>query len=326
MALLILAIVTFVFLSGVLAAVDAAVLSVTGPEVHELILNGKWGSRQLRQVKDNLTRAVAVIVIVTNTINVLGPILVSRQAFDLFGVGAIGIVTATLTLATIVFSEVIPKAIGTHYAPLISRLAAPAIQVIGLCLYPLVIALAWFSNLFRTGTRRIGTEDQIRSLAAIGRRAGYIESDEGRLIHRAFVLNDRSAADIMTPLAEVIGLQMSDTIAGAADQVRECEYSRYPLFGASPDDVRGVVMIRDILEAVAEDRGEAPITAIVRTCPSVDAGLRSDDLLALFREQHTHLAVVQEAGRTLGVVTLEDVLEQLVGEIEDERDVEDRAP
>ena len=123
----------------------------------------------------------------TNTINVLGPILVSRQAFDLYGAESIVAITAVLAFGTIIFSEIVPKALGAHYAPLIARFSSPPILVGRYLLYPLVVGFAWLSKQFTKGTRRIGTEDQIRSLVRIGHLAGYIESDEGQLIHRVFL-------------------------------------------------------------------------------------------------------------------------------------------
>ncbi len=321
MLTLLIYIVVFILISGLLAAVDAAVLSITRPEIEEMDQKEQWGAAQLRIVKLQITRSLVVIVIATNTTNVVGPILVSQYAFERYGPGVFGAITLCLTLGTIVFSEIIPKAIGSHYAPFIGRVAAPTIRALGYAMYPLVIGLAWLSESMTKGTRRIGTERQIRALTTIGRKAGYIEGDEGRLVHRAFILNDRSAADIMTPLPQLVGFQAETSIQQAAAVTRSREYSRYPVFGATKREVKGVVIGRDILLGVADEKGDQPVSSLLRPCPVVDASQRSDELLLLFRDRHTHLAVVQKEGETVGVVTLEDVLEQLVGDIEDEKDI-----
>jgi putative hemolysin len=317
---IVLAVIVFLALSGLMAAVDAAVLSVSRPEIEVLIQEKKWGSRRLGQVKKEISQSVVVIVILTNTINVLGPILVSRQAFDLYGAESIVAITAVLALGTIVFSEIVPKALGAHYAPLIARISAPAILIGRYLMYPLVVGFAWLSKQFTKGTRHIGTEDQIRSLVRIGHLAGYIQSDEGQLIHRAFVLNDTTAGEIMTPLNRVKALGAVFTIKQAAAEVCRSEYSRYPVFGQSTDDIQGIVLSRDVLKATL-DRSSDPLSSITRSAVIVDAQIKSDKLLTLFRDQHVHLAIVQDLGKTVGVVTLEDVLEELVGEIEDEKDV-----
>lgn len=322
MTILILLIAAFVALSGLMAAVDAALLSVTMPEVHELVIKKKSGAQALRSLKSKLTPAVVVIVILANTINVLGPIVVSQHAVSTFGPGVLGAITVVLAIGTIVFSEIIPKAVGTRYAPTISRLAAFPVRILQTLFYPLIFVLEGLSRFFTSGQRRIGTEEQIRSLTTIGRRAGFIEQDEGRMIHRAFVLNDKTAADIMTPLDRVVSIRASDTIEEAAAKVKPARYSRFPVFGDSPNDVVGIALIRDLLEAAAEGRRHASVQTIVRPVVQVTSDTRSDALLLIFRRRHIHMAIVTDASKTVGVVTLENVLEELVGEIEDERDVE----
>lgn len=319
---LLLTILAFIVLSGLMAATDAALLSVTTPEVDELADQNKRGGRSLKSVKQELTRALVVVVVLTNTVNVLGPVIVSQQAVSALGPASLPLITVVLALGTIVFSEIVPKAIGTRYAPTIGRLTAFPIRVLQMILYPIIRLLESVSRLFASGSRRIGTEAQIRSLTKIGHQAGFIEGDENRMIQRAFVLNDRTAADIMTPLDRVVSVQASMNMDEAVAVARHTRFSRFPAFGTSPNDVRGVVMVRDAMGAVVDGRGSDPIESIVRPVLNVEPNTRSDFLLLLFRRHHMHLAVVHDGAKTLGVVTLENVLEELVGEIEDERDVE----
>jgi len=319
---LVLCIAAFIVLSGLMAMVDSAVLSVSLGEVEEMVLRKKWGALALQIISQRITRALVIIVLITNTINILGPILAGKKAIDLYGDAVIGVITAVLTFGTIVFSEIIPKSLGTHYAPLIARASAPFILVLVYGLYPVVIALEWISNLLKSGQRRIGTEAQIRSLVTIGRRAGYIESDEGQLIHRVFILNDKTAADVMTPLKDIVGVDAAATVAQVAQRVLGHVYSRHPVFGKSIHDIKGMVMSRDILEALSEGKELESVSTIVRPALTVPANMRSDELLVLFRDRHIHMAIVQHLGKTFGLVTLEDVLEELVGEIEDEKDAE----
>lgn len=318
---LVLCVFTFIALSGLMAAVEAAVLNVSHGEVEELRLQGAWGAEALGKITARITQPLVVLVIFTNTINVLGPVLAGHKAIQLYGDAAIGVITVILTLGTIFFSEIIPKSLGSHHAPLISRISAPVIRVLIVSLFPLVVALEWLLDLMKSGERRIGTEAQIRSLTDLGRREGYIESGERTLVQKAFLLNDKSAADIMTPLTDAIAVQETATVREAASHVFEHAYSRYPVFGKSPDEVIGLVMSRDILEALTKGKDRDPVSMISRPGLVVSADMRADQLLVRFRNEHIHLAVVQDQGRTVGLLTLEDVLEELVGEIEDEKDV-----
>ena len=124
----------------------------------------------------------------------------------------------------------------------------------------------------------------------------------------------------MTPLKNVVAVEETTTIVEAAACVFRHAYSRSPVFGASPDDVIGLALSRDILEALSNGKDQDPVSTICREILTVPAGMRSDELLVRFRDEHIHLAVVQDKQKTAGLVTLEDVLEELVGDIEDEKD------
>ena len=124
----------------------------------------------------------------------------------------------------------------------------------------------------------------------------------------------------MTPLKDIVGIDDGSTVRKAAEHVLRYEYSRYPVFGKSMHDVSGIVMSRDILEALTEGKDVQQVSSLVRQCLVVPATIQSDELLVRFRDKRIHLAIVQNGGKTVGLVTLEDVLEELVGKIEDEKD------
>ncbi len=269
-----------------------------------------------------LNRSIITIVVWNNGINIIGSIVVGQLSIRLFGDALLAVITTALTFGIIVFAEIIPKALGIRYAESIAVYAAPLLLVLTTVMFPVVVALEWLTNIFHRGERKIGTEEQIRSLVTIGRRRGHIESDEGQLIHRAFILNDKRAGDIMTPLKDIVGLEEADTIREAATKVFNHTFSRYPVFGASIHELVGIAMSHDILEALAQGKDTQKINTILREGLVVKSALRSDRLITLFRDKHIHLAIVQSDGHTVGLVTLEDVLEELVGEIEDETDVE----
>ena len=153
-----------------------------------------------------------------------------------------------------------------------------------------------------------------------GGDAGHIHKAEGELIHRVFVLNDRRARDLMTPRKDVIGIRADASIREAVGDVSKHAHSRYPVYGENVDHIRGLVMSHDLFEAVGAGKEDQPVSSIIRDVIMVPGEMRSDALLMLFRKRHVHMAVVLEGNKTAGIVTLEDVLEELVGEIEDERD------
>jgi CBS domain containing-hemolysin-like protein len=311
----------FITISGFFAMIDAAVLNVTPAEVEVMINKKKLGAKELKFLLRHTTRAIIVIVICTNVTNILGPILAGQKAVTLFGSNAIGYMTAFLTFATIIFSEIIPKSIGAHHAPRISRRVAPLLLLLITVLYPLVFVLERIVRLFKSGKRKVGTEEQIRALANIGGGAGHIDADEQDFIHRAFVLNDRKVREIMIKGDHMKCISAEKTIEQAAKTVFHHHFSRYPVIGSSINDTRGYVLSRDILSAMADGKGTALITPLIREILTVDADLPCDSLLNILRNNAAQLAMVREQKQIVGLVTLEDVLEQLVGEIKDEGDI-----
>lgn len=321
---LVLVIVVILILSGFFSGAEAAIVSLTDPEVHSLHDRKVLGSSFLARVHKHLNRSVITIVVWNNVVNIVGSIMVGQIVIALYGDALLAVITTGLTFGIIIFSEIIPKAIGIHYAERIGLMTAPFILLLTTVMLPLIVLLEWVTNLFKHGERKVGTEAQIRSLVTLGRRAGHIESDEGQLIHRAFILNDKKAEDIMTPLKDIITVNTEDTIGEAWQKVDHEAYSRMPLIGTSVHDILGMVIKQDVLQALYEKRGGDPIDSLSRDILTVKSDMRSDELIALFRDKNIHQAVVQDSeDHTIGLVTLEDVLEELVGEIEDETDVED---
>lgn len=320
---LVIVIAVILLLSGFFSGSEAALVSIADAEVHALVHRKTVGSTVLSRVHKNLHRSVIAIVVWNNIVNIAGSIFVGQMVITLYGDAVLAVITTALTFGIILFSEIIPKAIGIHYAERIAILSAPIVLVLTTLMLPIIVVLDYITELFKKGERKVGTEAQIRSLVTIGRKLGHIESDEGQLIHRAFILNDKTAADIMTPLKDIAALTLEDTIEAAWQKIEGRPHSRYPIFGISMHEVKGMIIKQDVLQSMYEKKSDETVETIIRDVLTVDATMRSDELIALFRDKNIHLGVVQENDHTVGLVTLEDVLEELVGEIEDETDVED---
>lgn len=311
-------IISFVAASGLLSMLDAALLSVTHAEVEEVKARGLWGAMALVRVHSRITRAVIIIVILTNAVNILGPTVIGVRTALLYGSQWIGLLTALLTALTILFSEIIPKVLGTRYAPTIVRYTAPVILVLDLLFTPALALLELAVKPFRRGNRPTGTEEQIRALVRIGAMQGFIEEGERHLIQRTFVLNDKTAADVMVPAGKFASIPSTTTIREAAALAAQWPHHRYPVL----DDAgraSGFVMSRDILQSLVAGRGEESVTTILHEPLLIPPAMPADDILQLLRDQRLHLAIVQKDHTVVGIVTLKDVLEELVGEMRDER-------
>jgi len=282
----------------------------------------KKGSASLVAVKENMRRPITVIVIFNNIFNIVGSMFVGIIASQVLDSAWIGAISAILTFLIIVFGEIIPKSIGENYAEKISLIAAKPLILATKIFFPFI----WFierATVYFTKKHKIVSEEEIRILSHLGHLEGSIEKDEKEMIHKVFRLNDLVAKDIMTPRTVVVALDGDKTLEELEEKIYSLTHSRLPVFHKSIDKIIGVCHQRNLLIALGKDQKKIKVSEFRHEVTFVPEDMKADELLALFQKQRCHIAIVaDEFGGIAGLVTLEDVLEQLVGEIIDETDVE----
>jgi CBS domain containing-hemolysin-like protein len=310
------------FSSALASCVEAALFSTSMVRVRQLAEGGSGSAVTLLRIRENMGRPISTIVVFNNIANIGGSIIIGDLATTVFGSAWIGAFSAGLTLSVIIFAEIIPKNLGERYAESIALFAARPLAALTLLFTPVV----WLIERLVApiiGTRKLPTtnEAEIRLLARIGQQEGMIERDESEMIERVFRLNDTVASAIMTPRVSMTCLHADETIYSVRDQVLQSAHSRLVAIGETIDEVRGIALRHELLGALLEGRGAEPVAAVMRPPNLVPASVRADRLLEVFRQTRQHIAVViDEYGGVAGVVTLEDVLEVLTGEIVDETD------
>jgi CBS domain containing-hemolysin-like protein len=223
----------------------------------------------------------------------------------------------------LIFGEIIPKSYAASHAKKFAIFAAPFLHMLQLLLFPFVVIFEWITNI--VAGKDMGdtvSEAELRALAKVSTEQGTIESDEGRMIERLFQFNDITAEDIMTPRVHIEYIEDTTTIDEATEIIINHPYTRYPVFHETRDTIIGFVHARDVLLAHHKDQEDDPIKGILHPIMSVPKQMRLDALMEEFQKRQTHMAVVvDEYGGTEGIVTFEDVIEELVGEIADEHDI-----
>jgi CBS domain containing-hemolysin-like protein len=246
-------------------------------------------------------------------------------ATEWFGSMGPGIAVGALTVVILIFGEITPKSLATRYSERISLFIAPLLHGLMRLIFPLV----WFFGQFTTwiyeitGVHRdpMVTESELISMAGHGVEEGTIEHDERQMIERVFNFHDICAGDVMTPRSRVFALPSTLTVAEALPEARRWRYTRIPIFEELPDEIRKVVYLRDILDACAEGNIDTVLRKISHDPLFVPENQPIDELFTELRSKKRRLAVVvDEYGLVQGIVTLEDLLEELVGEIYDESD------
>ena len=327
-----LAVLVLLTVSAIASGTEAAIFAVPLGKVESFVEEKKRGARALQSIKKNMVQAITTIVIINNIANIVGSIMVGGMAAKVLqdkGIGpvsGVAIFSGLLTFMVIAFSEIVPKTVGERQCERISLTMSPIILVITKLVHPLIILLNWVTAPFtRFGGNSIAvtSEAEIRALAELGKQAGVIEIDESELIHNVFQLNDVEAYDIMTPLANVDYLEGNRSLESLKNELAQLTHTRIPVLDGSFDKLLGVVHLRTILLALAEGKGESLLKDFVSEPSYIASTAAGDDLLRHFKRTKQHLAIVVDGfGTILGVLTLEDVLEVLVGDIVDETDVE----
>ena len=320
MSQLITTIIFVVLGAAICACLEAAFFTISLSRAKLYKEQGKQGGGSLLAIKEKLHNTIIMLVILNNGITIVGSIYVGHVATVLYGDGIIGIVSGLLTATIIIFGEIVPKIIGENYSKVISLTCAPLVLLLTRIFSPISFLLGILTRGF-VKKNRIISEEELKMLSKMGDEEGSIQHNEQELIQRVFTLNDLTAKNIMTPRTVVEALPANSSVHEVAVVILHKPYSRYPVFVDSIDKIVGVVQSSKLLTALAKDNDNELVSYFMTAPLFVTEKKRVDDLLGLFLSTRNHMAIVQdEFGGTVGVVTFEDVLEQLVGEIVDETD------
>lgn len=320
------------FLSGLTSMTEAAFFSVPLSRVHLAVEQKKRWATSLLRIKESLEQPIATIVILNNAINIAGSMLIGQMVATELGTDEdaklwLGVFSACMTFLVIIFAEIVPKTIGERFSESIALMASTPTLLLTRIFAPILWLIGWITQPFTARKEEVKStsEEEISVLAKLAGRAGQISSEESELIRRAFRLNDLRAKDIMTHRLELASFSPDRQLGELKLGNLEHEHSRLLVAkDGDLDSVVGVVYLRDILLALARGRKDQTIGSLMHPVTRVFEGTPSHMLLDKFQQTRQHLFVVgDEYGGTSGVVSLEDVLEELVGEIEDEHDAPD---
>ncbi|NEQ75842.1 MAG: HlyC/CorC family transporter [Okeania sp. SIO2C9] len=308
--------------SALCSATETALLSVSPIKVQQLAQSKKTAALALWGIRKKINRPIATVVIINNIFNIVGSILIGNIAASVLGNAWLGVFSAILTFLVIVFGEIIPKTLGERYAMQFALTVALPVQGLTFIFTPIVWLMEKITSPFTKGQKSPTTnEAEIMFLTRIGYKEGVIEGDEAEMIRRVFRLNDKNSFDIMTPRIATTYLYANATLDEVKSDIIASQHSRIIVIGDSIDDVLGVALKNELLKGIIEGKDSNKIYDFMRDVRFVPDTLRVDLLLKEFQKYRQHLMVVlDEYGGMSGVVTLEDVLEELTGEIVDETD------
>lgn len=314
-------------LSGFFSGSEIALFSLGEARVRTLREEGRRGSRALEELKRKPERLLATILVGNNIVNIGAASLATALALETYGSAGVAYATGIMTLLVLVFGEITPKGLATANADAFALLIAPTILLLSRILFPVVVPLERLTQWFVRRSQREGrltvTEGEIREMTAIGHREGVIDEHERRIIERAFWLDETRAWDIMTPRVDIFAWPADRTLASITAELPTLRFSRVPVYRDSVDDIVGILYTRDAYQALVSGQRDIPLERLAREPFFVPGSISLTRLLSDFQTRRIHMGVViDEYGGTDGLITLEDILEELVGEIVDETDLE----
>ncbi|HEV7965162.1 MAG TPA: hemolysin family protein [Actinoplanes sp.] len=324
--------VVLVFLAGLASMTDAALATVSTARAQEMAREGKRGADSLAAVAGDVVRHLNLLLLLRLLCELTATTLVALVAVDSWGVGwQSALVTAGgMTLVSFVVVGVAPRTIGRQHAYAIGRATAPLVRGLGRVLNPLASLLILIGNAVTPGKGfpegPFGSQVELRELVDLAEQRGVVEHGERDMIHSVFALGDTIAREVMVPRTEMVWIEAPKTLQQALFLFLRSGFSRIPVIGESVDDVLGVLYLKDVIRRTQSGDPAATAEAVadvMRTATFVPESKPVDDLLSEMQAARTHLViVVDEYGGTAGLVTIEDILEEIVGEITDEYDVE----
>ena len=316
-------------LSGFFSGAEIALVSLPKVKVKKMVEDKRRGSSYVMRLKEDYNRMLSTILIGNNVVNVGASALMTSIALTLFEDFALGIATGVMTFLILIFGEIVPKSIASENNTTISLIVAPIIWYMSIFLAPIITILDVFLNhlIKFTGIKskeKSITEEEIRTIVADAEKEGSIRAIEKNLIQNVFEFDELSASEIITPRNDIVMVKSDSTASDALKLMIKTTFSRLPVYEGTKEHITGVLFIKDVIQEIQRKRGNLSVSRISKAPFFVPETKKVSSLLRNFQARNEQMAlVVDEHGTTTGLVTLEDVLEEIVGEIMDESDKAD---
>jgi CBS domain containing-hemolysin-like protein len=323
------ALIILLFLSAFFSSTETALTAIGKARVRRLVEEKKKGAVRLERLLSEPQRFLATILLGNNLVNVLATALATDLSIKAFDSAGIGIATGLMTFFILVFGEITPKTLAIRHTEKVALLGAKPIYFLGVILYPLARLFIGISQIFMRilGESAIHgepflTQEEIKAMIKLGEEEGVIEEGERELIHSVFEFGETIVREIMVPRTDMVCLSSEVSVEEAIKVALDKGFSRIPVYEGNIDNIVGIFYLKDAIAELRKGRGNKKVSEVARSAYFVPEAKKIDELLKELQKYKVHMAIVlDEYGGTSGLVTIEDILEEIVGEIFDEYDV-----
>ena len=307
-------------LSGFFSSAETALFSISKAKAIHLAKKRDLTNSLIKKMKNDPHRLLTTILIGNNLVNVGASALATVITIDLVSSNAVGIATGVMTALILIFGEIFPKTVATRNNVLIARLVIIPLYWLSILFAPIIFLLNFIPKLAGKVKRKSRvTEEELMTFVEVVKEEGGIEEEEKELIHNIFKFDDTSSSEIMTPRTDMVVINADEELE--LDEIVKSGFTRFPVIEGDIDHVIGILNIKDLLVNQISCNDGIDVRKIMRETYFVPENKKLDSLLQQFKRRKQHMAiVVDEHGGVSGLITLEDVLEEIVGEITDETD------
>ncbi len=316
-----------IFLSAFFSGSETAFMSVNRIKIKEKVQRGDEYAAKVDKLLQDQTKLLTTILIGNNLVNIAASSIATALSIELFGSKGVGIATGIVTILILIFGEITPKSLGNNKAIDYAKAAAAPLYYLEIILSPFIYLFTKVVNLFVKDKSLISSaflsEEEIRRFVDVSQREGVIKETEQEMIQSVFDFDDTLVKEIMIPRIDMVCIEKSASLSELIKMGVEKGHSRIPVFEESIDNIVGLIYIKDLLELLLKEKQEVEIDNFVKPIYFIPEGKPINQLLSEMKERKEHMAiVVDEYGGTSGLITIEDLLEEIVGDIQDEFDLE----
>ncbi len=325
-------IIILLMLSAFFSSAETALTTSSKIRMRALADEGNKSAKRVLAITENSGKMLSAILIGNNIVNLSASSLATTLATKAFGNAGAGIATGVLTLLVLIFGEISPKTLATIHADNISLFYAGIISTLMKILTPVIfivnkmaLGLLKLLRVDANGAQNTMTEDELRTIVDVSHEEGVIETEEREMINNVFDFGDAQAKEVMVPRIDMTFADINSTYQELIDIFREDKFTRLPVYEDSTDNVVGIINMKDLL--LYEDKESFSIRDILRKPYYTYEHKNTSELLIEMKKSSINIAIVlDEYGATAGLITLEDLLEEIVGEIRDEYDMDEEDP
>ncbi len=310
-------------LSGFFSSAETALFSISQTRARHMAKENIRSHQLIKRMKDDPHKLLTTILIGNNVVNVAASAIATSLTINMSANYAVGLSTGIMTFLILVFGEVIPKSFATRNNFLLAKMTIFPIYWMSILFFPIIVFLNFIPRITgRMSKTPSATEEELITFVEVVEEQGEIKEEEREMIHNVFELDDTNASEIMTPRADMFVVDADAPIDFKA--IAESGFTRIPVIEGDIDHVVGILNIKDIFMHQATSETPVNIRSIMRPPYFVPENKKLDRMLHQFKARKNHMAsIVEEYGGVSGLITLEDALEELVGEIRDETDKEE---